>query len=274
MPESVSSQGPLAGRVALVTGVSRRIGIGAAIAKRLLDDGARVFATGWLPHDDEMPWGRDAGGREALLAQLGGTDDTLHYETEADLEDPAVPQQLVDAVIERFGAIDIVVANHARSSHQGFAEVTVKELDRCWAANARASILLAQALGRRRESRAGGRIILFTSGQHIGPMDGEIAYAVTKGAIHQMTASLSNALIDRGITVNCVNPGPVDTGYATGKTHAQVAAMFPAGHWGTPESVAALVAWLVSDEAAWITGEIHNHEGGFRRWARIKIDRA
>ena len=226
--------------------MSRRIGIGYAIVQRLLADGARVFASGWEPHDDEMTWGADPGGAAALLDELGGVNEQLHYRA-ADLEQPDAAASLIDATLDRFGAIDIVIANHGRSSVQSFADVTVEELDRCWAVNARASLLLAKRLGERRTPpRPGGRVVLFTSGQHIGPMPNEIAYAVSKGAIHQMTASLADALIDAQITVNCINPGPTDTGYATGRGHARVAEMFPAKRWGQPEDVARLVAWLVS----------------------------
>lgn len=262
--EASDSSLPLEGRVALVTGVSRRIGIGAGIVKRLLADGARVFATGWESHDAEMSWGADPSGRDGLLAALGGEGENLAYQS-ADLEDPAVPAAMIEATVERFGGIDIVVANHARSSHQGLDEVTIEELDRCWAANARASVLLAQHFTRVRAEGPGGRLILFTSGQHLGPMPDEIAYAVTKGAIHQMTATLSAATIRRGITVNCINPGPIDTGYAEGDDHRKVAAQFPGGEWGMPEDVARLVAWLVSDEGRWITGQVINSEGGFRQ---------
>jgi 3-oxoacyl-[acyl-carrier protein] reductase len=256
---------PLSGRVALVTGVSRRIGIGAAIARRLLADGALVFASGWTPHDEEMPWGADSVSPEALGAALGATGETFH-QWPCDLEDPDAPAALVDACIERFGGIDILVANHARSSHYDLETLTATELDRCWAINARASVLLARELGRRREPTPGGRLVLFTSGQHIGPMADEIPYAVSKGAIQQMTRTLADALADRGVTVNCVNPGPVDTGWANARLHAQVAARFPGGQWGQPEDVARLVAWLVSDEAAWISGTVLDSEGGFRRW--------
>jgi 3-oxoacyl-[acyl-carrier protein] reductase len=254
----------LSGRVALVTGVSRRIGIGAAIAKRFLEDGASVLATGWPPHDAEMPWGADSGGTDALLAALGGSPERVHYET-ADLEDAGTPAKLVAAAIEQFGTIDIVVANHARSSTQSLRDLTVEELDQSWAVNARGSLLLAKSLLELRHPGPGGRLILFTSGQHLGPMAGTLAYAATKGAIHQATASLADAVTDAGITVNCVNPGPVDTGYASGESHRRIADMFPAGQWGRPSDVARLVAWLASDEADWITGQVINSEGGFRR---------
>jgi len=251
---------PLSGRVALVTGLSRRVGIGYAIVGRLLDDGASVFASGWTPHDEEMHWGADPFDADTF-------DPHRFAHTEADLTDPATPAQLVEQTVERFGAIDIVVANHARSSPGGLAEVTAEELDACWAINARSSVLLAQSLDRASDgTRGGGRLVLFTSGQALGPMDGELAYAISKGAIHQMTASLANAVADKGITVNTINPGPVDTGYATGAMNKAIAETFPAKRWGQPEDVARLVAWLVSDEAAWITGQIINSEGGFRRW--------
>jgi 3-oxoacyl-[acyl-carrier protein] reductase len=264
----MSRSSSLSGRVALVTGVSRRIGIGAALAARLLDDGASVLTTGFEAFDEEMPWDTDSGGAVAALAARADADRWHHHRPE-DLEDPGAADRLVVATLERFGRIDVVIANHARSSHQGFAEVTVEELDRCWAVNARSCILLARSLFERREPGPGGRLVTFTSGQHIGPMPNEIAYAVSKGAIHQMTETLSDALIDRGITVNCINPGPTDTGYANGRSHRTIARMFPSGRWGQPEDVARLVAFLVSDEGAWITGQVIDNEGGFRRWARV-----
>jgi 3-oxoacyl-[acyl-carrier protein] reductase len=245
-----------------VTGVSRRAGIGVALVRRLLADGAAVLATGWAAHDD--PQG-DSGELDALLAQLAARSGRLHHEA-ADLEHPDAPDRLVAAAVDRFGAIDIVVANHARSASADLERVTAEELDRCWAVNARASILLVKAFAARHDDgRPGGRAVLFTSGQHLGPMASELPYAISKGAVHQMTASLADHLAARGITVNCVNPGPVDTGWARGELHARIAQRFPGGRWGQADDAARLVAWLVSDEAAWITGQVLNSEGGFRR---------
>jgi 3-oxoacyl-[acyl-carrier protein] reductase len=264
------SRSSLNGRVALVTGVSRRIGIAATIARELLIDGASVFATGWHQHDAEQPWGAEANrATETVAFVTDGLDQQtiakFHY-TESDLADPTVPDTLVCQTIERFKSIDILIACHARSSGQSLRALTVSELDMSWAVNARGTILLAQALQKHRgTARPGGRLVTFSSGQHLGPMPNELPYIVSKGAIQQMTASLSEALIDDGITVNCINPGPVDTGYAPAEVHATVREMFPAKRWGQPSDVANLVRFLVSDEGGWITGQTLNSEGGFRR---------
>jgi 3-oxoacyl-[acyl-carrier protein] reductase len=260
----VSAQ-PLAGRVALVTGVSRRAGIGYGIAERLLADGAHVMLHAWRPHDEEQPWGADPGGVTAVLAGLGGESDRLAH-VDADLADPAAPAALVEAAVARFGGIDAVVANHAHSSNQTLEALTLAELDRAWAVNARASVLLVKAFADRHDqSRGGGRVVLFTSGQHRGPMPGELPYIISKGAIHQMTPSLADAVAERGITVNAINPGPVDTGYADPDVRARVAAAFPARRWGRPADIAPVVAWLLSRESAWVTGQVLDVEGGFRR---------
>ncbi len=175
---------------------------------------------------------------------------------------------MVTAATTAFGAVDILVANHARSSSQDLDDLTVAELDLSWAVNARAAVLLVQSFAaQHKDGRPGGRVVLFTSGQHLGPMPRELAYALSKGAIHQITATLADALADRGITVNTVNPGPTDTGWADSGEIEQFLSSFPSGRWGRPDDAARLVAWLVSDEAAWITGQVIDSEGGFRRWS-------
>jgi 3-oxoacyl-[acyl-carrier protein] reductase len=144
-------------------------------------------------------------------------------------------------------------------------DLTAAEIDRHLLVNVRASLLLVQAFVRQHDGRPGGRVGLMTSGQHLGPMTRELAYAASKGALHQITASLSDLLIDRGITVNMVNPGPTDTGYADPAHHAEVVRRMPLGRWGQPDDAARLIGWLVSDDAEWVTGQVINSEGGFRR---------
>jgi 3-oxoacyl-[acyl-carrier protein] reductase len=98
-------------------------------------------------------------------------------------------------------------------------------------------------------------------------MDGEIPYAASKGALHQLTLTLSEALSDRGITVNTVNPGPTDTGWAGPELAAQVARLMPKGRWNSPDEAAGVVAMLIGADAAPITGRVIDAESGMRRWA-------
>jgi 3-oxoacyl-[acyl-carrier protein] reductase len=129
--------------------------------------------------------------------------------------------------------------NHAHSSDQSLESVTTDELDRAWAVNARAAVLLAQAFAAHHDhTRSDGRIVFLTSGQHLGPMPGELPYVLGKAAVHGATRTLADELADRG---------------------------FPAGRWGRPDDIAPLVAWLVSPASAWVTGQTIDAEGGFRR---------
>jgi 3-oxoacyl-[acyl-carrier protein] reductase len=244
----------------VVTGVSRRAGIGFAIARRLIDAGAEVVIQSWTPHDDAQPWGRDPGGMEAVLRELGRPP-----HLELDLAMPGAPARLLDEAAGRLGHVDILVANHARSGHGALESLTADELDAFWAVNVRATLLLVKELAARHDGRPGGRVVMMTSGQHLGPMAPEIGYAVTKGAIQQATATLADALADRRITVNTVNPGPTDTGWPTPEARAEVLTLMPFGRWGQPDDAARLIAWLCSDDAGWITGQVIDSEGGFRR---------
>jgi 3-oxoacyl-[acyl-carrier protein] reductase len=261
---------PLRGRVALVTGVSRRAGIGYATARRLAGLGASLFLHHYAPHDRDQPWGDDPDGIRAVLSGVTSAlaaDGARVHDAEFDLADPGAPAQLVGTATDQFGHLDILVCNHARSGGDGpLGTLDAAMLDAHWAVNTRSSILLAQAFVAQHDGRLGGRIIFMTSGQDLGPMAGEIGYATSKGALASITRTLADHLADRPITLNAVNPGPVDTGYATPEDHETVARHFPQGRWGTPDDPARLIAWLATDEAAWITGQVINTEGGFRRF--------
>ncbi|MGS2615188.1 SDR family oxidoreductase [Micromonospora sp. LZ34] len=247
-------------RVALVTGVSRRIGIGAAVARTLAADGWRLLLTGLPAFDEAQPYGGDPDGVPALLGELGGAG----Y-VPADLLDPAAPGGLVAEAVRRHGRLDAVVAVHAYSTHTPLGALDPTEIDRHLLVNVRATLLLAEAFAAAFTGGSGGRLVLFSSGQRLGPMPGELAYAASKAAVENLTVQLAPLLMPTGITVNCVNPGPTDTGYAPPDVHAAVARLFPGGRWGTPGDAARLVRFLCSPDAGWITGQVIDSEGGFRR---------
>lgn len=259
-------QGPKASSpVALVTGVSRREGIGFSIARRLLADGWCVLIHSYAARDAEHAWGGDPGGIESVLEELGAEPDRLRHVV-ADLEDPEAPAVLVRAARESFGAIDALVVNHAHGSNFSLDSVCVEELDRAWNVNARAAVLLAKAFAEAHDDgRPDGRIVFFVSGQHLAPMPNELPYVLSKGAVHQVTRTIADELADRGITVNAINPGPVDTGWPSGDLRDRLRDRFPAGRWGLPDDIAAVVAWLLSPESHWVTGQVIDAEGGFRR---------
>ena len=256
-------------RVALVTGASRRCAIGAAIARRLAADGLRVLVHSYEPADAEMYGRADEGGAQALVDELTAAGGAAAH-VSADLADPEAPARLVARARERFGSLDVLVANHARSTEMDLEQLTAAELDLTYAVNTRATLLLVRELAVGRPAGPGGRVVLFTSGQYHGAMYGELPYIASKGALHQVTPTLGAQLVGHGITVNCIDPGPTDTGYADPERHREVARAAPAGRWGQPDDAARLVAWLVSEEAAWISGQVIASDGAWSvrpRWA-------
>lgn len=256
MPEAA-----LKGRVALVTGVSRRKGIGFAIAQQLAMLGADVFIHSFSAFDASQPWGADPDGIAALIVSLQQHGTHIEH-AEANLLDPSAPNQIMNAAVQAFGHVDILIANHAYSTMGSLEELTAAEIDKHLQVNVRGTLLLVQAFAAQHDGRSGGRVILLTSGQHLNPMPGELAYVASKGALHQLTLSLSAHLILRGITVNTVNPGATDTGYASAELYESIRIAHPQGRWGQPEDAACLIGWLVTDDAQWITGQVINSTGG------------
>lgn len=264
---------PLTGRTAVVTGVSRRRGIGFAVAARLASMGASLFVHHFSPHDAEQPWGADS--VEDVLAELSSrlTAGARLADVSIDLAADDGAYRLVDAACGALGHLDVLVCNHARSGGDGPLDaMTPQILDDHWRVNARATLLATQAFAAQHDGRDGGRVVWFTSGQLAGPMPGEIAYATSKAALAGITASVAHGLVERGIILNTVNPGPVNTGYLDLETADRppevleaVLSHFPGGRFGEPDDPARLVAWLVSDEGRWVVGQVISTEGGFRR---------
>jgi 3-oxoacyl-[acyl-carrier protein] reductase len=260
----VSDLTNLRGRVALVTGVGRQRGIGSAVCRALASRGADVVFSYWRAYDSEAPWASAEDEPGSLLGELRAAGVRAEG-VEVDLSLPDSAWHLLDGAEEALGRPSVLVNVAAYSTRDGFEELDAETLDAHYAVNVRAMALLSVEFARRYPGGAGGRIVNFSSGQSLGPMPEELAYAATKGAIEAFTRTLAVEVGHKGITVNAVNPGPTDTGWISEELEQELIGRFPLGRIGQPEDAARLVAFLASDEAAWITGQIINSEGGFVR---------
>jgi 3-oxoacyl-[acyl-carrier protein] reductase len=251
-------------RLALVTGASRKRGIGAAVCRELARSGCNIAFTHWRAYDAEMPWGADPESPEAFAAELQALG-ARALPFEADLSDASVPALLLDSVERAMGTVSILVNNATYSTSDGLDGLTAEVLDAHYRVNVRGTLLLSAEFARRFGQGSGGRIISLTSGQSRGPMPTELAYGATKGAIEAFTVSFAAVVARRGITVNAVNPGPTETGWMDAELQAALLPRFPTGRLGQPEDAARVIAFLASDAAEWITGQVIHSEGGFER---------
>lgn len=239
---------------ALVTGVSRLGGIGAAVVRALARDGWTVAGTGYRPYDATESWGSDPG----APAQLR-TEGVLAAWHEDDLSDPGAPRRVLDAAEQAVGPLTALVNVHVRSGEGGVLDTSADEFDRHMAVNARSVLLLSAEFARRFHGDPGsGRIVNFTS----SALHGEVAYGASKAAVEAVTVAAAIDLAP-AITVNAVEPGPTDTGWMTPELSERIRSASPLGRVGLPQDAAELVAFLCSERGAWITGEIIYSDGGF-----------
>lgn len=251
-------------RVALITGFGRGRGIAAAVARRLLA-GHDLMLTGLPDYDARHEPDGEPPDAAALAAELAGPGARVGY-LAADLAEAAAPERVVAAARDELGGVDTLVAAHAHAVPLSLDALEADAIDRHLTVNVRATLLLVKAFAAAHDpDRGQGRIVLFSSGQALGPMPAELPYVASKGALQALVLSLADELAAADVTVNAVNPGPTDTGLLEGEAHEAIRRRFPAGRWGTPEDAARAVAWLTSEEAAWITGQVISSEGGFRR---------
>src|SRR5947209_467260 len=231
----------------LITGVSRRRGIAAAVAERLRSDGLSVVTAGWTAYDTEIH---------------AGIDEQTESDLQCDLADPSEPMRLLDAARSRTGPLSALVIGHTYDPGGGLFAMTADVIDRHMAINVRGSLLLLRAFAEHLgEGSRPGRVVIFTSGP---PQNGAIAYAASKGALEWITYSAASELGSRGITVNAVNPGPNQTGWMTPEIEQEAACRTPLGRTGRPEDAAALVSFLLSEDAAFINGQVITSDGGHR----------
>ena len=252
----------LKGKFALITGASRRNGIGAATCRELAMQGTNILFTTWKAFDRDQPHGADENGPIALEEALLGLGVQVRH-LEIDLAHPDSAEQVLDVAQEWLSLPDILVNNAAYSTHDGFERLDAVTLDAHYAVNMRATFLLAAELARRAKAmgRFSGRIVSLSSGQNWGPMPGELAYAATKGAIEAFTLSLAAELAPLGITVNAVDPGATDTGWMTGQMRRKWAVPSGVPKFNQPEDAARVICFLASDVARHVTGQVIHARG-------------
>lgn len=251
-------------KIAIVTGVSRLKGIGYAICTELAKSNFDIFFTYWTAYDNQMPWkvGLDEPTQiQNEILKLGVRCEKL----ELDLAVTNSAGLLFDQVQNKLGQASVLVNNATYSTHTDIDNFSAAELDKHYAVNLKATTLLTIEFIKRFDLKKGGRIINLTSGQSLREMSDEIAYAITKGAVETLTKTISQKIATKGITINAVNPGPTDTGWMDENLTKIILEKSPMGRVGTPKDASRLIAFLASDEAEWITGQIIHSEGGFTR---------
>jgi 3-oxoacyl-[acyl-carrier protein] reductase len=236
--------GKLEGKIALITGGSR--GIGAAIAKRLAADGASVAIT----------YAKDAGAASAVVKaiELGGG---KAIAIQADAANVDAVKHAVAKAVATFGRLDVLVNNAGTAIPKPFEETTLEEMDRVIDINIRGVFVTTQAA--LKHMKDGGRVIMIGSAvgeRAVAP--GLVPYAATKGAVKMFTQALSREVGSRGITVNNIQPGPIDTDLnpASGDWAVPQKAATALNRYGLAEEIAAMVSFVAGPESSYITGRI------------------
>ena len=238
--------GSLSGKVAIVTGASS--GIGRAIAERLAEDGAIVVVNYYHSREkaEQVITGIQAKGGKAVAVR-------------ADMSNVAEARRLVIETVKQFGRLDMLINNAGRFMPKALLDTTEADFDQIVALNAKGPYFAMQEAANM--LKEGGRIVnISTDGTHLS-FPGATAYLGSKGALEQYTKGLAQELAPRGITVNTVSPGFTETGMMTDEFRKIGIQLSPLKRLGLPKDIADVVAFVVSEEARWLTGQ-NIHTGG------------
>ena len=242
----------LEGKITLITGVGRSAGIGAAIGRKIANNGGDIFFAYWHQYDQETHSGNcqnDPADIAAELKQLGVRAESM----EIDLSKPYSAEKLFKAVEDRLGTPAILVNNACHDFEVPFVELLPEILDKHYAVNVRAVAMLCKEFVKRGKA---GSIINMTSGQSLGSMGGhKVPYAITKAALEMLAPQLAPDLIRLGITIHAVDPGPTDTGWMTEELKAQIRKESKRGEVNTPDDVSRLILSSLTQEKP-STGEV------------------
>ena len=259
-------------RVAVVTGANNPQGIGAATALAFAREGAKVVLVyKKIPRAfEESKTGQngadryykanagDAGAVEAKLRELNAP----YLALEKDISDEAQAEEIFNAAVERFGRVDILVNNAAtddETGHDTIETVTREVIDDVFSVNVRGSLLMTAAFLRRRGDY--GRVI-FLSTDAAQAFPGQITYGASKATLEALTRSIALEVGKYGVTVNCVAPGPTQTGWINGELERLVLPQIPMGKLVQPEDIASTILFLASERAGMVTGQVIKVSGG------------
>ena len=245
-------------KTVLVTGVGRLAGIGAGIARRLAADGWDLVLTYWRDYDARMPWGVQPDDVERLTAELESTGAAVVAALPADFQDPQAVDRLMEAIAAEAGPLQGLVLSHAESVDSGIMDTSLESFERHFAVNARAGWQLIAAFARQAPAE-GGAVVALTS-DHTAF---NLPYGASKGALDRIVTAAARELGPQGISANVLNPGPVDTGWMDRQLRDDLAQRQPGGRLGTPADVAGTVAFLLSPEGRWVSGQLVKADGGF-----------
>jgi 3-oxoacyl-[acyl-carrier protein] reductase len=241
----------LNGKTAIVTGSAR--GIGAAIAENLAAEQANVIVN----------YANDKTAADAVVGKITAAGGRA-IAVQADVSTAAGAKALFDAAEAKFGPADILINNAGVILYKLLAAVTEEEFDKLFAVNVKGTFLTCKLAATRLKDN--GAIVNFSSSTTAMMLPTYSTYVATKGAVEQMTHVFAKEMGARKIRVNVVSPGPTSTDlFNTGKSDEDLkraASLSAFGRLGTPEDIAKVVTWLVSDEAAWITGQNIRANGG------------
>lgn len=246
--------------VTLITGVSREKGIGAAVARKLAQEGHDLYLTHWSLFDGAEGVGEEPGFIDRFIEELKDMGIRVAHEAyDLSTDDP---KALLDRVERTIGAPNQLINNATYELHVTIDTFTTETLREHYLVNNEGTLGLTFAFIERyrKTEQADGRILFMVSG---GADASNLAYIATKGMLIAITPALANALGSYGISVNALDPGPTDSGWIDEPLRNHLVPLFPRGRVGMPEDTANYIAFLMSSQGAWVNGQHLHVDGGF-----------